>query len=103
MNMKKYTTANYLTTIEVKEAEEKLITLLDLGTEVTSKFGYQPQFKVQLAGSDEVKLFTPNGKSVNEMIEQEGEESTKWVGKQFKVGIEINKNNNEMVVILPKS
>ena len=103
MDMTKYTGANYLTAEEVKEATVKMITVLNKGEVKEGKYGDQIEFEVQLAGTNDVKKYTPYCKSVKNMIELHGEDSIKWVGKQFEVDTEKTKNDNEVVVvIIPK-
>ena len=102
MDMKKYVTGNYLTVDEVKAAEVKAITVLSKGETKEGKFGEVVEFEVQLAGSDELKKFTPFSKSVATMIEQEGSDSIKWIGKIFELNITKTKNDVEVLEVVTK-
>jgi len=103
MDMEKYITKEFLTTEDIKNAEIKTITVLNEGEEYIDKWdNKRPRFEVQLAGSDAVKIYTPNGQSVGVMVEQEGVDSTKWRAKQFNLSIEKTPNDKEMIVVVKK-
>ena len=100
MDMTKYITENYITVEEVKENKKKQLVILNKGEEKEGKFGPQAQFEIQLVGSDEVKLWTPYSDPIKKLIELYGPDSTKWVGKVVNIGIEKNKNDKEIIIVI---
>ena len=103
MDMNKYVTKEFLTPEDVKNAEIKTITILDEGEEYKDKWqNERSRFKVQIAGQKDVKIYTPNGKSVDAMIEQEGSDSFNWQSKQFNLIVELTPNDKEMILVVKK-
>ena len=101
--MTKYITKEFLTAEDVNNAEVKTITILNEGEEYTDRWDkIRPRFEVQLTGLDEIKIYTPNPKSIGVMSEQEGTDSTNWRAKQFDLTVEKTQNNKEMILVVKK-
>ena len=103
MDMTKYITKEFLTTEDVKNAGVKTITILNEGEEYTDSWtNKKTRFEVQLVGCGDVKIYTPNSRSVEAMIEQEGSDSSNWRSKQFNLTVELTPNNKEMILVVKK-
>lgn len=59
------------------------VTILDEGTTETGQFGEQVNFKIKTANGD--KKISLNQKTINVLIDEFGDDSKNWIGKQLTV------------------
>lgn len=98
MDMTKYATKQYLSVETVQNEQIFNLKLLNAGSNTTGMFGDQAVFEVEY--NDTEYLFTPNGESVSNLIENLGVESKKWIGKEIDIQIKKNKNDKFIIVCL---
>lgn len=70
--------------VDIKDND--IITIANEGKQVEGQFGMQDIFLVKLANGEE-KNVALNQKSLNNLVDAFGEDSTKWIGKEAKVWI----------------
>ena len=98
MDMTKYATKQYLNVETVQNEQVFTLKLLNAGSNSTGMFGDQAVFEVDY--NDKEYLFTPNGESVSNLIENLGVDSKKWIGKEIDLKITKNKNDKFIIICL---
>ena len=93
----------YLKVEDVKASESKTIQFMNKGAMKTGDYGEYTEFEVRFVDSNEILLWTPFAPALRAIAEQYGAETNNWVGKPVILGTGLNKNDKEIIEVLPST
>jgi len=109
VNAKDFFSGNYLKAEDCKGGE--LCEILDEGKieeiqtpEGTTKAVMNIQVEVDLEGEKKEKTFTPNKSNGNILVGSFGEDTTRWIGKKFKIEltkVRVYGKVKDSIVVIP--
>ena len=96
---------SFLNVDRAKELAEPAAEILTEAKLKTVKFGSEEkdvwECNLLLVEGDREVIWTINDKSLENLIDKWGDESSKWIGKQIELKIEKSSQGKEMVVAYP--
>lgn len=100
MDMNKYKTIEFLRAEIVSESSEKVAVVVSDGEETDGKFGKQVVFKVRFCNKK--YNYSPNGQTVENLINAYGADSSDWIGKPIVFEVEEQKGKPILIGKPPK-